>query len=63
MLNTFKTRFAAHPERHAGLEWETVEARLIANESAPALDCVDCVGGCCGCDPSYVRALAALLHS
>ena len=34
MLNTLKTRFAAHPERHAGLEWETVEARLIANESA-----------------------------
>ena len=60
MLNTLKTRFAAHPERHAGLEWETVEARLIANESAPALDCVDCDGGC---DPSYVRALAALLHS
>ena len=39
------------------------DAQTFAAEIAPALDCVDCVGSCCGCDPSYVRALAALLHS
>lgn len=38
------------------------DAQTFAAEIAPALDCVDYVGGCCGCDPSYVRALAALLN-
>jgi len=31
LLNTLKTRFEKHKERHPGLEWAAVEARLEAN--------------------------------
>ncbi len=34
-------------------------AETFAEEIAPALDIVDYAGGCCGSDPSYIRALAA----
>ncbi len=31
LLHTLRTRFGKHPERHAGLEWSQVEARLKAH--------------------------------
>ncbi len=34
-------------------------AEDFAAEIVPALDIVDYIGGCCGSDPSYIRALAA----
>lgn len=37
------------------------DAQTFAQDVAPALDFVQYVGGCCGCDPSYIRALKALL--
>lgn len=33
----------------------------FAAEIAPALDYVSYIGGCCGCDDSYIRALGAIL--
>lgn len=38
------------------------DAHHFAEEIAPALPYVDYVGGCCGCDASYVRALKQLLQ-
>ena len=32
LLETLKARFDSHMERHAGLEWATVEARIESNE-------------------------------
>ena len=37
MLETLKTRFQAHPERHPDLRWEDVEERLRENEKALAV--------------------------
>ena len=37
------------------------DAKVFAKEIAPALEFVDYVGGCCGCDPEYVRELNKLL--
>lgn len=34
LLQTLQTRFDAHPERHRGLSWATVRARLDANPDA-----------------------------
>jgi hypothetical protein len=32
LLRTLRARFEAHPNRHPGLDWSTVEARLAAND-------------------------------
>lgn len=37
------------------------DATLFAREVAPALEYVDYVGGCCGCDPEYISELKKLL--
>ena len=37
MLETLKTRFQAHPERHPDLRWEDVEERLRDDEKALAV--------------------------
>jgi hypothetical protein len=34
LLKTLQTRFARHPERHAGVSWADVEARVTANAAA-----------------------------
>jgi hypothetical protein len=34
LLTVLKTRFAAHPHRHVGLEWSAVEARVQASSAA-----------------------------
>ena len=33
LLETLRTRFEKHPERHQDVQWDTVEARLKANPS------------------------------
>ena len=33
LLGTLKARFEAHPNRHAGIEWTTVRARLESNSA------------------------------
>ena len=33
LLRTLQTRFDAHPHRHAGVEWRTVQARLESNSA------------------------------
>jgi hypothetical protein len=33
LLKTLKSRFEAHVQRHAGIEWATVEARLESNSA------------------------------
>ena len=40
---------------------EAYDAKQFAQEVAPALDFVSFVGGCCGCDDSYIRELGKLL--
>ncbi len=45
----------------AGKTTVAYTAERFAEEIAPALDYVDYVGGCCGCDASYVRAIGKLL--
>jgi hypothetical protein len=46
LLQTLQTRFTKHPERHAGLSWGDVEARLTANGSAlKALAAMEETGG------------------
>lgn len=40
---------------------ESYTAADFAAELAPALDFVSYVGGCCGCDDSYIRAVKELL--
>lgn len=37
------------------------DAATFARDIAPALEFVDFVGGCCGTDPDYIRAIHALL--
>ena len=38
-VDTLKQRFLAHPERHPGVEWETVEAALSQDaENRKALE-------------------------
>lgn len=46
LLATLRTRFEAHPERHAGLGWSVVEARLAAHPGAlDALLAMEHTGG------------------
>jgi hypothetical protein len=34
LLKTLEARFAAHPGRHSGIEWSTVQKRLASNNAA-----------------------------
>lgn len=46
LLKTLQTRFEKHPERHPGLAWPTVEARLKANpEKLQSLHQMEETGG------------------
>jgi Protein of unknown function (DUF4256) len=46
LLHTLQTRFAKHSERHAGITWNDVEARLTGNSSAlKALAAMEETGG------------------
>ena len=45
---------------NAGLG-ESYSARQFAAEIAPALELVTYVGGCCGCDESYIQEIGKLL--
>jgi Protein of unknown function (DUF4256) len=46
LLHTLQTRFAKHSERHAGITWNDVEARLTGNPSAlKALAAMEETGG------------------
>lgn len=46
LLETLQARFEAHPERHQGLTWATVAARLAANpESLHSLQEMEATGG------------------
>lgn len=45
-MDTLKQRFLAHPERHPGVEWETVEAALSQDaEKRKALEWMEESGG------------------
>jgi len=54
LLATLERRFLAHPERHVGVDWATVRARLEANPTAlKTLAAMDGSGGepdCTGID-------------
>ena len=55
---------AGKPELNAdGSFVKPYTAEQFAAEIAPALELVSYVGGCCGCDAGYVRALKALLDA
>lgn len=46
LLDILAQRFAAHPERHRGVQWETVRARLDANTGAlKVLQAMEDTGG------------------
>lgn len=46
LLQTLRSRFAAHPRRHPGLTWAQVEARLKANPAAlRSLHAMEASGG------------------
>lgn len=46
LLHTLQTRFHRHPQRHAGIDWPEVRARLASNAKAlPALHGMEATGG------------------
>ena len=46
LLETLEARFSAHPERHRGLKWDTVRARLEGHASAlKVLQAMEDTGG------------------
>ena len=46
LLDVLEQRFLAHPERHPGLRWEAVQARLEANSAArKVLQAMEDTGG------------------
>lgn len=55
-----KTSLPLYFKPNAGMG-EEYGAADFAAEIAPALEYVSYVGGCCGCDDSYIKALGALL--
>ena len=44
-----------------GVVISSYDAKNFANEVAPALDIAEYIGGCCGCNPEYIRELKKIL--
>lgn len=55
-----KTSLPLYYKPNSGMG-ENYSAEQFAREVAPALDIVTYVGGCCGCDADYIRALRKVL--
>ena len=55
------TKLPLYYKPNAGVG-ESYSAEQFAREVAPALDYVTYVGGCCGCDAGYIRALKKLIR-
>ena len=53
---------AGKPILSDGGETAAYDADTFVKDVIPALDCVDYIGGCCGCDASYIRALKAAMN-
>ncbi len=52
---------AGKPILSSSGETAAYDAETFVKDVMPALDYVDYIGGCCGCDPSYIRALKAAM--
>jgi len=55
-----KTKLPLYFKPNSGMG-EDYSPEQFAREVAPALELVSFVGGCCGCDESYIRELGKLL--